>query len=248
MTNPRLGIIGPMTTSLIHSELAALIDHTLLKPEASATDIDRLCAEAIEHRFHCVCVHGSRVARAYARLEDSGVLVAAVVGFPLGAMDGDVKRYETEVAVDLGADEIDMVLNIGKLKEGDSKAVFREIRDVVEAAEERPVKVILEACLLTDDEIGEACQVAVEAGAKFVKTSTGFGTHGATVKHVQMMREAVGPKIGVKASGGIRDLEAMRAMIEAGATRIGTSSGVAILKGLPKPNPGHARLNPPFRS
>jgi deoxyribose-phosphate aldolase len=222
-----------MTNSLRHSELAALIDHTLLKPEASAADIDRLCDEAMQHRFHCVCVHGSRVARAYARLEDSGILVAAVVGFPLGAMDGDVKRYETEVAVDLGADEIDMVLNIGKLKELDTKAVFREIRDVVEAAEERPVKVILETCALTDAEVTEGCHLAAEAGAKFVKTSTGFGTHGATVKHVRMVREAVGPKIGVKASGGIRDLETIRSMIEAGANRIGTSSGVAILKGLP---------------
>lgn len=222
-----------MTQSLIHSKLAAMIDHTLLKPDASAPDIDRLCEEAIEHRFHCVCVHGSRVTRAYSRLENTGILVAAVVGFPLGAMDGDVKRYETEVAVDLGADEIDMVLNIGKLKEGDTKAVFREIRDVVEAAEERPVKVILETCLLTDDEVTEGCHLAVEAGAKFVKTSTGFGSHGATVNHVRMMREAVGPKIGVKASGGVRDLETVRAMIEAGANRIGTSSGVAILKGLP---------------
>jgi deoxyribose-phosphate aldolase len=213
------------------AELAAFIDHTLLKPEATAQDIDRLCAEALEHRFHSVCVHGSRVGRAYARLEDSGIQIAAVVGFPLGAAEGDVKRYETEVAVDHGAEEIDVVINIGRIKDQDYKAVFRELRDVVEAADERPVKVILETCLLTRDEIVQACGVAVDAGARFVKTSTGFGSGGATPEIVKLMRETVGPKFGVKASGGIRDLASALAMIEAGANRLGTSAGVAIVQG-----------------
>lgn len=219
-----------MTTAQTNPGLAALIDHTLLKPEATHADIDRLCSEALEHRFYSVCVNGCRVSRAYARLEDSGIFVTAVVGFPLGAMESDVQRYETEVAVDHGAEEIDMVMNVGKLKEGEHKAVFRGIRDVVEAAEERPVKVILETCLLTEPEIVTACQLAVEAGAKFIKTSTGFGSKGATVEHVRLMRQTVGTGCGVKASGGIRDLAAALVMVEAGANRLGTSASVAIVK------------------
>ena len=212
-------------------DLARHIDHTLLKPEARAADIARLCAEALEHRFWSVCVHGSRVAQAATLLEGSEVQVAAVVGFPLGAMDGDAKRYETEVAIDLGAQEIDMVLNIGRLKDGDDRAVFREIRDVVEAAQGIWVKVILETCLLTDDEKLRACSLAVEAGARFVKTSTGFGSGGATVEDLRLMRQAVGPSLGVKASGGIRDTATALAMLEAGANRLGTSAGVAIVTG-----------------
>jgi deoxyribose-phosphate aldolase len=212
--------------------LAKFIDHTLLKPDASAADIEKLCREALQHRFHSVCVNGSRVVQARALVEDSDVKVAAVVGFPLGAMDADAKRYETEIAIDMGAEEIDLVLNIGRLKEGDAKYVLRELRDVVEAADERPVKVIIETCLLTREEKVLACQLVVDSGAKFIKTSTGFSTGGATVEDVRLLREHVGPKFGVKASGGIRDTAAALAMIEAGATRLGTSAGIAIVTGL----------------
>ena len=222
--------------ALALTALAACIDHTLLKPDATALDIDRLCEEAIAHRFFSVCVHGSRVIRAADRLENSPVKVTCVVGFPLGAAEGDVKRYETEVAVDHGAAEIDMVMNIGRFKDGEFAVVLREIRDVVEAADERPVKVILETSLLTLDEITKACQLAEEGGAKFVKTSTGFGTVGATLEGVRHMRSVVSPEMGVKASGGIRDFDMAFAMIQAGATRLGTSSGIAILEGI-KPVP-----------
>ncbi|KAB2664161.1 MAG: deoxyribose-phosphate aldolase [Verrucomicrobia bacterium] len=213
------------------SDLHRLIDHTLLKADATAAAIEQLCAEAIRHRFHSVCVNGTRVALAADRLADSDVVVAAVVGFPLGATDGDAKRYETEALVDLGAGEIDVVLNIGRLKDGDDRIVFRELRDVVEAAEGLAVKVILETALLTDDEKRRACSLAVEAGARFVKTSTGFGPAGATVADVLLLRECVGPKFGVKASGGIRDRATALAMAQAGANRIGTSAGVAIVLG-----------------
>ncbi len=212
--------------------LAKFIDHTLLKPEASKADIEKLCREALQHKFYSVCVNGSRVIQARSLVEDSGVKVAAVVGFPLGAMDADAKRYETEIAIDMGAEEIDLVLNIGRLKEGDSKYVLRELRDVVEAADERPVKVIIETCLLTRDEKILACHLVVESGAHFIKTSTGFSTGGATIDDVKLLREHVGPKFGVKASGGIRDTAAALAMIEAGATRLGTSAGIAIVTGL----------------
>lgn len=212
-------------------DLAQYIDHTLLKADASAADIERLCAEALEHRFHAVCVNGSRVALAASRLEDSGILVAAVVGFPLGASAPDVKRFETETVIDLGAQEIDLVIDVGRLREGDDRPVFREIRDVVEAAEGVPVKVILETCFLTEAQKRLGCSLAVEAGAKMVKTSTGFGTAGATVEDVRLLRECVGPRLGVKASGGIRDTATALAMIEAGATRLGTSAGVAIVRG-----------------
>jgi deoxyribose-phosphate aldolase len=212
-------------------DLARHIDHTLLKSDARAADVAKFCAEALEHEFWSVCVHGSRVAQAAALLEGSEVKVAAVIGFPLGAMDGDAKRYETEVAIDLGAQEIDLVLNIGRLKDGDDRAVFREIRDVVEAAQGVWVKVILETCLLSEEEKIRACSLSVEAGARFVKTSTGFGSGGATVEDVRLMRQAVGSAFGVKASGGIRDTATALAMLEAGANRLGTSSGVAIVNG-----------------
>ena len=221
-----------MAQPLGPKELARYIDHTLLKPEASAKDIERLCAEAREHGFWSVCVHGCRVAQAYSLVEDSGVKVACVVGFPLGAMAADAKRYETEVALDEGAQEIDLVLNIGWLKEGNDSAALRELRDVVEAADGRTVKVILETALLTREEKVRACELTRESGAHFVKTSTGFGSAGATLEDVRLMRESVGPKFGVKASGGIRDLASALAMIEASATRLGTSSGVAIVRAL----------------
>jgi deoxyribose-phosphate aldolase len=219
-------------------DLARYIDHTLLKPEAAAQQIERLCAEAREHRFFSVCVNGSRVELAHHLLADTNVKVACVVGFPLGAMSADAKRYETEAAVDDGAQEIDLVLNVGRLKDGDDKYLLRELRDIAEAADERTVKVILETCLLTCEEKTRACHLVVESGAHFVKTSTGFNAGGATIEDVKLMRQAVGPKFGVKASGGIRDTATALAMIEAGATRLGTSASVAIVRGLPAMTPG----------
>ena len=213
------------------SELASYIDHTLLKPDSTRAQLEQLCTEAAEHQFSTVCVNGSRVELAYSLLEDSDVQVCTVVGFPLGAMDADAKRYETEVAVDLGASEIDMVMNVGRFKDGEHDYIVREIRDVVEAADDRVVKVILETCLLTNDEIAQACKLVTQAQAHFVKTSTGFGKAGATLEHVRLMRETVGQFAGVKAAGGVRNGNDAQAMIEAGATRIGTSNGVAIVSG-----------------
>jgi len=213
-------------------ELARFIDHTSLKPDATAKHIEQLCAEARQHRFHAVCVNGSWVAQARSFLEDSDVKVAAVAGFPLGAADADTKRFETEAAIDNGAQEIDVVINIGRLKDGDDAYVLRELRDVVEAADGRPVKVIIETCLLTHEEKIRACHVAVDSEAHFVKTSTGFGSSGATLEDVKLLRETVGPKFGVKAAGGIREAQTAAAMIQAGATRLGTSNGVAIVRSL----------------
>jgi deoxyribose-phosphate aldolase len=215
--------------------LASYIDHTLLKPEATAKEVEQLCAEARQHGFHSVCVNSSRVVQACSLLADTRVIVASVIGFPLGGMDGDAKRYETELAIDLGAEEIDVVLNVGKLKDGDDRYVLRELRDVVEAASERSVKVILETCLLTREEVVRACHLAVDAGARFVKTSTGFNRAGASVEDVKLMREAVGADFGVKASGGIRDRATAEAMIAAGANRLGTSASVRIVAGLETP-------------
>jgi deoxyribose-phosphate aldolase len=216
--------------TLSTAQLAAFIDHALLRPDASARDIEKLCAEAREHGFFSVCVNGSWVAVARHFLDDSNVKVASVVGFPLGAMTTDAKRFETEAAVDDGAHEIDVVLNIARLKGGDDKYIFRELCDVVEAADERTVKVILETCLLTREEKIRACRLASDSGAHFVKTSTGFGAAGATIDDVKLLRETVGPDFGVKASGGIRDAKTALAMIAAGASRLGTSSGVAIVR------------------
>ena len=212
-------------------ELAPYLDHTLLKPNATRAQIEKLCAEAAEHQFATVCVNGSRVELAHSLLEESNVQVCTVVGFPLGAMEADVKRYETEAAVDSGAGEIDMVMNVGRFQDGEYDYIVREIRDVVEAADDRVVKVILETCLLSNEEIERACKLVVQAQAHFVKTSTGFGSAGATLEHVKLMRETVGQFAGVKAAGGVRNAEDARAMIEAGATRIGTSNSVAIVSG-----------------
>ena len=211
------------------SDLAKFIDHTLLKPEATRAQIEALCAEAAEHNFATVCVNGSRVELAYSLLEESDVQVATVVGFPLGAMEADVKRYETEAAIDAGAGEIDMVMNVGRFIDGDHDFIVREIRDVVEAADDHVVKVILETCLLSNEQIEQACKLVVQAQAHFVKTSTGFGSAGATIEHVKLMRETVSQFAGVKAAGGIRNAADAHAMIEAGATRLGTSGGVAIV-------------------
>ena len=215
-----------MLPSLTPAGLARYSEHTLLSADASAGDIETICAEAREHNFFSVCVNGSWVAAARHFLDGSDVRVVGSVGFPLGAMAADVKRFETEVAVDDGAHEIDVVLNVARLKAGEDQYVLRELIDVVEAADERTVKVILETCLLTDEQKIRACRMVVESGAHFVKTSTGFSTGGATLADVKLMRATVGPEFGVKASGGIRDLKAALEMIEAGATRLGTSAGV----------------------
>jgi len=212
--------------------LARFIDHTLVRADATLQDIEKLCAEAREHKFYSVGVNGSWVVAAHHFLEGSDVKVGCAVGFPLGAMAPDVKRFETEAAIDDGAHEIDVVLNVARLKNGDDKYVLRELRDVVEAADERPVKVILETCLLTHEQKVRACKLVMESGANFVKTSTGFSTGGATVDDIKLLRETVGPKFGVKASGGIRDTKTALQMIEAGATRLGTSASVAIVTGI----------------
>jgi deoxyribose-phosphate aldolase len=218
--------------SLTPKQLAAYIDHTWLRADAVMQDIEKLCAEAREYSFCCVCVNGSWVRHACHLLEGTNVKVAAVAGFPLGAMSSKTKRFEVKTAIDDGAQEIDVVLNIGRLRQGDDSYVLGELREVVEAASTRPVKVILETCLLTREEKIHGCRLAVESGARFVKTSTGFSSAGATVADVALMREIVGPEFGVKASGGIRDAKTALAMIHAGATRIGTSAGVAIIREL----------------
>jgi deoxyribose-phosphate aldolase len=211
--------------------LARFIDHTLIRADATLRDIEKLCAEAREHNFHSVSVCGSWIVAARHFLEGSDVKTGCAVSLPLGSMSSDAKRFETEAAIDDGAQEIDVVLNVGRLKDGDDKYVLRELTDVAEAADERTVKVILETCLLTDAEKVRACKLVVESGAHFVKTSTGFSTGGATLADVKLMRATVGPEFGVKASGGIRDVQTALAMIEAGATRLGTSAGIAIVKG-----------------
>ena len=223
--------------SLTPKQLAAYIDHTWLRADAAIKDIERLCAEAREYSFCCVCVHGSWVRDACHLLEGTNIKVAAVAGFPLGAMSSKTKRFEVKTAIDDGAQEIDVVLNIGRLRQGDDSYVLGELREVVEAASKRPVKVILETCLLTGKEKIRGCRLAVESGAQFVKTSTGFSSAGATVADVALMREIVGPEFGVKASGGIRDAKTALAMIHAGATRIGTSAGVAIIRELAEKKP-----------
>ncbi len=214
-----------------HADLAAFIDHTLLKPDATAEAVDKLCLEAVEYRFASVCVNPVNVGQAVKNLAQSGIPVAAVVGFPLGANSWEIKAAETRDVVSQGAREIDMVINIGALKNGDYRCVYREIEAVVRAAGGSIVKVILETALLTNDEKVAACILAKAAGAAFVKTSTGFGPGGATVEDVALMRRIVGPEMGVKASGGIRDTATARAMIAAGATRLGASASVSIVKG-----------------
>jgi deoxyribose-phosphate aldolase len=209
--------------------LSGFLEHTLLKPEATAGQIEKLCAEAKEYRFFGVCINGSWVRLACNLLQGSGVQVVSVAGFPLGAMSSRAKCFEAESAVEEGAGEIDFVLNVGRLVQGDDRYVLLEIEDVVKAAAGRPVKVILETCLLNDEEKIRACRLAVSGGARYVKTSTGFGAGGANIADVELMRRTVGPDFGIKASGGIRDAATALAMIKAGAARIGTSAGVAII-------------------
>ncbi|WP_040228854.1 deoxyribose-phosphate aldolase [Bhargavaea cecembensis] len=213
--------------------IASFIDHTLLKPEATKEQIIDLCTEAKEYAFASVCVNPGWVATAAGELAGTDVKVCTVIGFPLGANTKETKVFETEDAIFKGADEIDMVLNIGALKSGDEETAEADIRAVTEAAFGKAlVKVIIETSLLTDDEKITACRLAKKAGADFVKTSTGFSTGGATVEDVALMRLTVGDELGVKASGGVRSLEDVEKMIEAGATRIGASSGVAIMNGI----------------
>jgi len=210
--------------------LASLIDHTNLKPAATTGEIDLLCAEALEYHFASVCVNPCHAATAKRALQGSDVKVAVVIGFPLGANTTRTKDFEAREAILNGVDELDMVINVGALKEGRDSFVEEDIRAVVEAAGQALVKVIIEACWLTDDEIVRACRLAVRAGAGFVKTSTGFGPAGAKVEQVRLMRAAVGPEIGVKAAGGIRTYQDAAEMIEAGANRLGTSAGINIIQ------------------
>ncbi|OFZ26655.1 MAG: deoxyribose-phosphate aldolase [Bdellovibrionales bacterium RIFOXYB1_FULL_37_110] len=213
------------------TDLAKMIDHTLLKPEATQADLEKLCKEAVEFEFYSCCVNSSNIPYVKTLLENSNVLPIAVVGFPLGAASSAAKAHETREAVLNGAQEIDMVINLGALKSKDYKMVFDDILSVVLASNNRPVKVILETCQLTDEEKIIACALSKAAGAAFVKTSTGFSKSGATSADITLMRRIVGPKMGVKASGGIKSrLDAVN-MIKAGANRIGTSSGIAIVKG-----------------
>jgi len=212
--------------------VAALIDHTLLKAEATRSDIARICREALQYRFASVCVNSVFVTQVSDVLRNSPVKTCVVVGFPLGANLPQVKLDEARVAVEQGAQEIDMVIHIGGLKAGDDAAVRREIEDLTRLVHERGalLKVIIETALLTEEEKVRACRAARDARADFVKTSTGFSTSGATIGDVQLMRQEVGREMGVKASGGVRTLDDLLAMVEAGATRIGTSNGVRIME------------------
>lgn len=219
-------------TPLSPKELAGRIEHALFRADATRREFEEHCAEAREHFIFGVCVNGSRVELARAALEGSEVQVAALVGFPLGAGDADVKRYETEAAIDQGAQEIDFVIDIGRLKEGDSRYILREVRDIVEAADERAVKAVLEAHLLTREEMALAAKLAQEGGAQFICTSTDFHAPEVTVEEIEWLREAVGGSFGIKASGGIRDMSRALALCEAGATRIGTTAGAGLVKGL----------------
>lgn len=212
-------------------ELKKYIDHTLLKPEATQAQIDTLLDEALEYDFMSVCINPYWVSYAADRLKESEVKVCTVIGFPLGANTSAVKAFEASTAIDDGATEIDMVINIGAAKSGDWDQVEADIKAVVDVADQSVlVKVIIETCLLTDEEKVRACQAAQAAGADFVKTSTGFSTGGATLEDVRLMRETVGPDMGVKASGGVSNLEEAQAMIEAGASRIGASKGIQIIQ------------------
>lgn len=218
--------IGP-----VREDLARLIDHTLLKPDAGREQLAQLCDEARTYSFASVCVNSANVRFCKDRLRGSGVMTVAVVGFPLGAASTGSKSYETKQAVRDGADEIDMVINLGALKGRDHRTVLADIRAVVEAARPAPVKVILETGALDHDDKVAACVLSKAAGAAFVKTSTGFGPGGATIEDVELMRRIVGDDMGVKASGGVRDAQGADAMVRAGATRIGASASVAIVTG-----------------
>lgn len=218
---------------LTKKEMAKMIDHTLLKAVGAPEEVTRLCREALEYGFASVCVNPCHVPLAKDLLDGSEVLVCTVIGFPLGATSTAAKAFEAAEAVRSGAKEVDMVINLGWLKSGWQEEVLKDIRSVVEAAmaedKDAAVKVIIETCYLTDEEKITACKLAKEAGAHFVKTSTGFGTGGATVEDIALMRKAVGPQMGVKASGGIKNARQALKLVEAGATRIGASAGIGIV-------------------
>jgi len=211
------------------ARIAPLIDHTLLRPDATRGDIARLCEEAVRYGFAAVCVLPFRLPEAARRLAGSRVRAATVIGFPHGASTSPVKAFEAAEAIRAGAEELDMVMCVGAMKDGDHRYVLEDIRSVVKAAEGRSVKVILETHFLSEEEKRIACRLAVEAGARFVKTATGLTGGGATVADIRLMRSVVGPDFGVKASGGIRTLAAALELVSAGATRLGTSAGVAIV-------------------
>lgn len=215
-------------------EINKYIDHTLLKPDAKIEDIDKLCLEAIEYDFASVCVNPCFVRYCSEKLKDSDVKVCTVIGFPLGATSTEAKVFETKQAVKDGADEIDMVINVSHLKANDDEYELNEIKKIRKACKGKILKVIIETCLLTDEEKIKICKIAKKAKADFVKTSTGFSIGGATVHDVKLMKKAVGKNVKVKASGGIRDYETFMDMIKAGAERVGASSGVKIMDGLKK--------------
>jgi len=211
---------------------AKYIDHTLLKPEATRTQIDKIIEEAKDFNFKSICINPTHIKYAAQQLKDSEVLVCTVIGFPLGASTTETKMFEVEDAVKNGASELDMVINVGALKDGRYEDVQKDIEGVVGAANGKTVKVIIETCLLTDEEKVKACELSKAAGADFVKTSTGFAGGGATPEDVKLMKETVGDALEVKASGGVRNLEDFNQILEAGATRIGASAGVQIIQGL----------------
>ncbi|MBH0229921.1 deoxyribose-phosphate aldolase [Halobacillus yeomjeoni] len=216
----------------MEQNLAKMIDHTQLKPDTAKDKITQICEEAKEHQFASVCVNPHWVSYCHELLKDTDVKVCTVIGFPLGATTKETKAFETRQAIEQGATEVDMVINIGELKSGNTDYVKEDIETVVREAQDKAiVKVIIETSLLSEEEKVTACELAKAAGADFVKTSTGFSGGGATVEDISLMRKTVGPDMGVKASGGVRDYEGAKAMIEAGATRIGASSGIAIIKG-----------------
>ena len=226
------GPAPPELPGLRPAEVARYIDHTLLKPEASREQVDKLCEEAVEYGFYSVCVNTTWTAYCARKLRGKGVKVCTVVGFPLGAMDSRAKSFETRNAIENGANEIDMVMNVGALKSGDLKTVEEDIRWVLRACRQNTIlKVIIENALLTDEEKVLACQIAKRAGAHYVKTSTGFASSGATVEDIALMRRTVGMEMGVKAAGGVRSYQDALAMIQAGASRVGASSSVAIVTG-----------------
>lgn len=206
------------------------IDHTLLKADATSKQIEVLCGEAKKYDFASVCVNPTWVSKCYELLKESDVMVCTVIGFPLGASTSKTKAFETKNAIENGASEVDMVINIGALKDKNDELVLNDVKAVVEAAEGKCVKVILETCLLSEEEIVRACEICVEAKATFVKTSTGFSTRGATVEDVKIMKKAVNGACLIKAAGGVRCFEDMEMMIEAGANRIGTSAGVKLMQ------------------
>ncbi|MDF9831717.1 deoxyribose-phosphate aldolase [Parabacteroides sp. PF5-6] len=229
-----------VVANLSVKDLAGMIDHTFLKPYGTAADIEKLCAEADQYGFAMVAINPAEVTTCASLLKSSAVRVGAAIGFPLGQTTTECKAFETRDSIEKGATEIDTVINIRALQKGQLDIVKREIEDMVSICRPAGVicKVILETCYLTDEEKETVCRIAKEAGVDFVKTSTGFGTSGATVHDIALMRRVVGPDLGVKASGGVRDLESALAMIKAGATRIGTSSGVAIVEAYMKMKEG----------